>query len=468
MKPSLLLLAAFLVGCGGAPPAVPKAPNSLADAPTPAEPAAHAGAEALARQVVAQLHGGKHELLVARFTADLQTAMGAAELAALWDGLQAQVGQMHGIVKSSSQVAGDHTVVDVTVKFDKAHVIVRVAFDKEARVAGLFVRPAPNETPYAPPSYANPASIVAEEVKFGTAEWPLPGTFTRPKSGGACAALVLVHGSGPNDRDESVGAAKPFRDLALGLSTRGVCVLRYDKRTMVHPKKVAQTFGDNLTVREETVDDALAAVAWLKARKDVDQKRIFVLGHSLGGTVMPRIASAGADIAGFIIAAGSTRPLEDLVLEQVTYLSHLEGAISDKERDVIDKLKKQVANVKSLTAAAKPDKSALPLDIPAAYWLDLHAHPPAELASETRPILVLQGGRDYQVTLDDFAIWQKVLAGRDNATFTRYAQLNHLFIAGEGKSVPSEYLQPGHVDAKVIADIATWIENPSARPRSRN
>ncbi len=145
------------------------------------------------------------------------------------------------------------------------------------------------------------------------------GHSSLPKGEGPFPAIVLVHGSGPNDRDETIGPCKPFRDLAQGLSSQGIAVLRYEKRTKAHPAALALLPG-GITVKEETVDDAAAAVGLLAAHEKIDPKRIFVLGHSLGGSLLPRIAAVRGDIAGLVSLAGSTRPLEDLLLEQVRYL----------------------------------------------------------------------------------------------------------------------------------------------------
>src|SRR5690606_33004513 len=143
---------------------------------------------------------------------------------------------------------------------------------------------------YQAPSYADPARFSEREATVGSGTWALPGTLTLPKKEGKFPAVILVHGSGPNDRDETLGPNKPFRDLAHGLATRGIAVLRYDKRTLVHPKALASEVGAALTLREETIDDALAAAALLRTIPEVDASKIFVVGHSLGGTAIPRIA----------------------------------------------------------------------------------------------------------------------------------------------------------------------------------
>ncbi len=156
--------------------------------------------------------------------------------------------------------------------------------------------------------------------------------MTKPAGVGPFPAVVLVHGSGPNDRDETFGPNKTFKDLALGLGSRGVAVLRYDKRTKVYGAKVSKL--NPFTLKAETIDDALEAVALLRKEPGIDATAIFVLGHSLGGTAAPRIGAADSGIAGLIMLAGAVRPLEQSIVDQMQYLADADGVISDAERRV--------------------------------------------------------------------------------------------------------------------------------------
>jgi dienelactone hydrolase len=233
-------------------------------------------------------------------------------------------------------------------------------------------------------------------------------------------------------------------------------VLRYDKRTRAHAARAAQL--KSITVREETVDDAVAAVAFLAGQNEVDPKRVFVLGHSLGAFVGPRIARLSGKAAGVIALAGNTRPLEDLALEQMEYLLPMQIPDPEKAKAQIESVRKQVAELKKL----KPGQESglMLLGAPAHYWVDLRQYDPAaEAAALGLPVLVLQGERDYQVTMQDFEGWKKALGGRAFTTLKSYPSLNHLFIAGQGKSRPEEYSRPGHVDGQVIEDIAGWVKS---------
>ncbi len=312
------------------------------------------------------------------------------------------------------------------------------------------------------PPYAHPDVYTEQEVTAGAAGWPLPGILTMPVGDGPFPAVALVHGSGPQDRDASIGPNKPFRDLALGLASSGVAVLRYEKRSFEHAKRLNEDV--QLTVREEVIDDVLAGAALLRRSPRIDAARVFVLGHGLGGMLAPRIVDADPMLAGAVVLAGAVRPLERSLVEQTRYLLVADGQLTDDEREQLMGAERLAAAVRALTPADAGKKESIG-GAPASYWLDLRGYDPPSLASRlASPFLVLQGERDYQVTMADFARWRAALESRANATFASYPSLNHMFMAGTGPSLPSEYLEPGHVDAQVIADIAQWITATSRQP----
>jgi len=238
-----------------------------------------------------------------------------------------------------------------------------------------------------------------------------------------------------------------FKDLAEGLASRGIVVLRYEKRTLQYRVKMAAL--THYTVEDETVEDAVAGVALLRAQPEVNGAKIYVLGHSLGGYVAPRIAAQAGKLAGVVVMAGNVRPLEDLLMEQATYM----GVTGQQ----LEQVKALQAKVKKLETADE-DSPAVG-GIPVTYWLDLKSYDPvAEAKKIAIPMLILQGGRDYQVPAADFNLWKSGLGSAKGVTLKDYPALNHLFVTGQGKSTPAEYSKPGHVAPDVINDIAQFVK----------
>jgi len=357
--------------------------------------------------------------------------------------------------------AGASIVVTLPAKFENAAVNFIVSLDADGKVAGLFIGPA-DLAAYQRPAYVKPESFTERDVTVGDGEWKLPGTLLVPKSAQAAnrvPGVVLVHGSGPNDRDETILGNKPFKDLAEGLASQGIAVLRYDKRTKVYGKQIAVL--KQFTVKEETIEDAEKAVSLLEQQPEVDPKRVFVLGHSLGGYLLPMILEQTPDARGGIALAGTTRPLEDIMVEQYEELIPEQTAGGSEElkkqgEAKLEEARQARAAIKALDAS-KIDGPPL-FYAPPSYWLALAGYnPPTRAAKLTMPLLILQGERDYQVKMTEFANWKAALGSKPNVTLKSYPALNHLFIEGTGKSTPAEYQHAGHVSAEVIDDIARWI-----------
>ena len=285
----------------------------------------------------------------------------------------------------------------------------------------------------------------------------LPGTLTVPEGEGPFPAIVLVHGSGPCDRDETLLNIKPFRDLAEGLAQKGIAVYRYDKRTYVYGQELA---GDcQITLMEETVEDAAAAVQVVAGQEKIDPSRIFVLGHSLGAMAVPAIREQlekeDRPAAGFILMAPAARPLDVLMREQVEYLYSLQPEIAD------DQLKEKEALFEELDRLEHLDELPDETSIAGAYvpyWRWLRAYDAiAEAGKITEPCLLLQGEEDYQVPMEDFRMWQEAFGNRQGWKLISYPGLVHTFTEGTKEEGSAAYTRDAHVDAEVISDIAEFV-----------
>jgi dienelactone hydrolase len=412
-----------------------------------------------AEMIVDLLAGGRFDEAFETFDEKMRMALPVASLRAAWTSTTQAAGAFDRRVSARTEMRGAFRIGVVTCAFARATVDVQVVLNTEGQVSGLSMRPAASSVVSGPPAYARPDAYTEQEVMAGAAGWPLPGVLTMPVGEGPFPAVVLVHGSGPQDRDGSVGPNRIFRDIALGLATNGVAVLRYEKRSRAHTSRLNENL--QITVREEVIDDALAGIALLRRSPRIDPARVFVAGHSLGGMLAPRIVEADPMLAGAVVLAGAVRPIERSIVEQTRYLLMADGQLTDDEREQLMAAERLAASVRGLTPADAGKQGSIG-GAPASYWLDLRGYDPPALASRlTSPFLILQGERDYQVTMADFARWRAALESRANVTLTSYPALNHMFMTGTGPSLPSEYLQPGHVDAQVVADMARWITTAS-------
>jgi dienelactone hydrolase len=395
------------------------------------------GADARARQAVHDLARGHFADLRARMQPAIATAFDEATLRALWRQIGDAAGRFVAVEQVSASAQGGLEVAKVTCRFARAHARLVLSFDGEGRLAGLFFVGLDALGEWKPPAYAAAPGRYREEA-LTVGPYALPALLTRPAGAGPFAAVVLVHGSGNGDEDESFGAIKPFKDLALGLAARGVASLRYVKRARFAPAVPIRTVDD------ETVDDARAAVTLTAGAAQIDRARVLVLGHSLGGMLAPRIADGPTSVCGLIVLAGGGRSFDQILRQQ---------------------LADDAASVSALDALlgvlpTLPDDAPVELlgALPAGYWRQLLAWRPAEAAAKLGlPMLVLQGDRDLQVRSADFEVWRAALAGRSDVVCKRYPTLTHLFTPGQGTRADYEQ-RDAHVDPEVIADIAAFVQ----------
>ena len=388
------------------------------------------------------------------------------QVTALWQQLAQSGGDYLGDGYYRGVLANGYETLEMTLSFSSLSLIQRTSFDAQDRVIGLFFAPGAVTPPEFMPEAVQEVPLT---VDAGTG-YPLSGLLTTPKEGPILAGLVLVQGSGPSDRDEAVAANAPFRDLAWGLAQRGIAVLRYDKRTFTYGARIAQSpDAAKITAKEETVEDAVAALNLLKAQPALDGKPVFLLGHSLGGMLAAAIGHAGSDPAGYVLLGGTPRKLWELSAEQnLTMAQELEDGGDQK----------QAADIRAFVAAETEkgkrladmtDEEALTttvMGLSSWYLRDLEGVDAAQLhMADGKPLLALHGENDRQVSMTDYNLWQEQLKDHPDATFIAYPGLNHLFGAYQGEPVPFsqlvsvEYAQRTPIPEQVMNNIAGWIDS---------
>jgi hypothetical protein len=429
--------------------------------------------EAISKGLVNQLVARQFDKVEAPFDDQMKAALPAAKLPGVWDSLLAQVGPFKSITSTKvTEKEGLHAAI-ITCQFERAALDAKIFMDAQGRVKGLFFEPASDSASGAsgaaewhPPSYAKPDSFHERDTTIVSGRWELPGVLTLPNSRTSVPAVVLVQGSGPHDQDETIGPNKPFKDLAEGLASQNIAVLRYVKRTKQYGADFAS--DANVTVKDEVTDDAIAGVTLLSKIPEINKKQIYVLGHSLGGMLAPRIAAEDPQVAGIILLAGNARPLEKLVVEQIKYIASLTAVQTPENKKQIERAEAIESQVESPTLKPGDTIDFFGAPMTGSYFLDLRNYDPAKVAAGLQvPILVLQGGHDYQVTSEDFDIWKNALAHDLRATFKLYPAYTHLFMpaVGSGPASPEDYDVAGNVSEDVITDIAHWIKSNAVARR---
>jgi len=314
-----------------------------------------------------------------------------------------------------------YDVYSSVVSFEKGKLACVVTIDDKKHILGLRLMPLPSEQAANIIPLPSDAVEIEDTVRTGE-EIALPCSVVISGQTARPPMVVFVHGSGPNDRDETIFSNHPFLDLSRLLAQYGISSLRYDKRTFVYRQPVT-------SMDEETVADALSAIQLAHRYTN----RVFLVGHSLGAMMAPAIASRtekdGLD--GIIMMAAPARDIVDLVQEQLAYL--LPDNSEEQRQAATEQMRQQSPH----------------------YMMTYHQ---LETAKQLHlPMLIMQGGRDYQVSMKDFLLWQQTLSDKTSCCFKSYPSLNHLFLAGEGKSTPQEYTMPGNIPTEVADDISKFI-----------
>jgi len=359
-------------------------------------------------------------------------------------GVQPAWGAVVSVGDPSVRDMGPVKMITIPVKFAarSCDFVAYISASNEIGQLGFRV----GEPSWQPPPYAQPDAFKEREVTVGEGDWKLPGTLTVPAGKGPYPAVVLVHGSGQRDRDETSFANKVFKDLAQGLAARGVVSVRYEKRIKQYTSRMT---AKPYTLDDDITEDAAKAAAMLRTQAEVDPAKVFILGYELGGYAAPRIAEADGKLAGIVLLAANERPLEDLFVDQA-------AATAKPGADYLTLAKTAAARIKKLDQGDADGPPALGL--PVSYWLDLRSYDPGLLVKQfPGRVLVLAAERDFQVPMTDFEAWRRALAGRKDVVFKSYPALNHLFLAGVGKSTEDEYKKPGHVAPEVIEDLAKFL-----------
>lgn len=406
----------------------------------------------LAKLLTDEVLEGDFEGVNSYFTPDIKEIYTPEVLKEAYQTTIQPLGSFSSIDSFLSQETDEAIYIGVILEFENNGMLITYGFNKKYELTTFHF------------SYYDlePEGVVSDvftehEIEIGLAEEPLDGLLTLPNGIDQPPVVILVHGSGQSDMDETIGAVnnKPFRDIAHGLATKGIASIRYNKRYYQY----ADSIPENMTVYEEVLEDVYDAISFAQSSEKVDPNRIYILGHSFGGMLSPKIASEKEIVAGIISLAGSPRKLEDIIYDQAVFFTSKDESTEESEKELyLEIMSASVERVKSLSQV---DLLEPILGCTGYYWQSLNEINTIEIVTKLKiPMLFLQGSADFQVFSEvDFALWKKILQDQENATFIEYPGLNHLFMPTTGAFDTSDYDIKSKVDDQVITDIAKWIQS---------
>lgn len=383
-----------------------------------------------------------------------QAKLPQSDLQKLWETMIARYGKFEAADVVQSKNQGEFFSVNVDAKFARGSQPLLLVFNKAQKLINLIIQRKTISAVYLNPAYADTTLYSEKEVYVTALGHKLVGRLTMPKNVTNCPIVVLVHGSGPSDMDESLGPNRPFKDLAAGFAAKGIASIRYVKRTMVNPNEFAGPF----TVKEETIDDAVAAVTLAGTIPGIDKKQIYLLGHDLGGMLAPKIAVLAPQLKGLILAAAPARKYTDVLIEQNKYLYSAANDTTKAGKLQFDAVLAELEKGR-VTAMGTMKKDSVILGLPASYWVDLNNYNQVEAAAKLQQrILILQGENDFQVSVNDYNIWNTALSKNPNVKLKLYTDINHLLTSQVEKGTVEQYRAASSVSETLINDIVAWIK----------
>lgn len=387
--------------------------------------------------------------VVENSTEEIKKQVSEEYLKSVWQSTVEALGEFIDIKSQDMETEGDTTVVKTVMEFEENGLLLTLSYDKEQQVKGIWFSYQALE------EEVQSEKFTEYDISVGHGDLLLDGKLTLPNGVSKPPVVILVQGSGSTDLDETIGAVsnKPFRDIAHGLAERGIASIRYNKRFYQYADKAT----DRFTIYDEVLEDVSYAIDLAATDERVDGSKIYVIGHSLGGMLAPKIATDNPEVAGIVSLAGSPRHLEDIILDQVTDALELQTNLTEEDKAyTLTQYNEMIQSIKNIDNENLGDAI---LGATGYYWKSLNEIDTKSLVKELKiPMLFLQGSEDFQVYADvDFEEWKTILEGNENASFVLYEGLNHLFMQSNGLSDTKEYDIKGNVDSKVIEDIAEWI-----------
>ena len=409
------------------------------------------------KTVISHLQQKQLDSLYAMFNHDMQRQLSVTDIEMMWDNFTETYDSLSDVHEASIRKRDSLWVSESKLDFVKKSFILQLVFSAKGLVCGIFFRN--TSVPYSPPAYINTLSFYELKLNIAAKGISNDGILSLPKNKEKPPLVIIVGGSGPTAMDANSGPNKPYKDLAWALASQGVAVYRYNKRTF-NKDNISMKRASKLGLKEEYVDDLNALVNYFSKSDKIDARRIYILGHSQGGFMLPYFAKEnGKKVKGYISLAGNFSTIADMLPYQFRFLKSLNpDSTAAKAYDAfIAKADYMQRNKES----SKVEKDSMVTGMTLYYLKDMEMHQPQKLINylADKPVLFIQGGRDYQVPPTELEKWKASFKDKCCAEFKTFDKLNHVMMEGEGPPNPAEYNTPANIPEYVPAFISDWVLN---------
>jgi dienelactone hydrolase len=348
-----------------------------------------------------------------------------------------------GYFSSSTEIQFAYLPFVLSLSFDSSWQVMSIAFSQSHKI-------------HVAPAYVNVEAFTEQTFKVKNEEYELSANLCLPNSEGKHPLVIIIGESGPTDRDGSYDINLPYKDIAWGLSSKGFASFRMDKRAVAHGIQMLfkRNNYESFTCREDYLDDLYKAIDTLVQMPSIDANSIYIIGHGQGGMLIPLICKEKPFVKGGVFLGVNQKRVQEMMIDQYQYLIKVTPA-KKAEFDL------QIRRAKySMSKKLNPltEHKYMPFEVQATYWVWLNNYQHVKMAKKMKqPLFILQGERDYQVSTENYLLWQNSLKKKKNAQFLLYPKLNHLFEEGEGESTYSEYFTKKNIPNYVVYDIYNWL-----------
>jgi alpha-beta hydrolase superfamily lysophospholipase len=407
----------------------------------------------LTQRVLHYLSTQQFDSICALHDAEMKRQLDANSYEAMWSNFIDNYDTLQTIDETKVTSIGDTSwLTETKISFVKKSFLFKLTIHKSNQVAGIFF--ANTKINYTPPAYINTLNFFEIKLPVPTKGIVSDGMLSIPKGTGPFPVVIILGGSGPTDKDASMGPNKPYKDLAWAMAAKGIAVYRFDKRT-AHAANVKGI--KHFTMHQEYVIDLQHILKKLAKDVRLNKNQIYVMGHSQGGYMLPYFAKTCKGIKGFIGLAANYQTIIEIIPAQLAYLAALQKDSSSQL--AIKSLVARAAYTQTNLYNNKAAKDSLFPGITLDFAKHVDMNKPANIAEVlmNKPVLFIQGKRDYQVPPTELQSWKTKLAGANSIKYVLFDKLNHLMMEGEGASTPTEYNLPNHVPEYLADEVVNWI-----------